>query len=301
MKTHFIGVGERIMSDLAAALCQQGHQVTGSDVSFTKLALRGLESAALVPEQPGWFTQKITQSLDKVVVGRQVSSDNPELQAAQRLGLPICSYPEYIYDYAKDKQRIVITGGKETTLICILVLHVLAFFHKAFDYVVDAAELEASVQLSDAPIIILEGDVKPSSSIDSQPQSLHYQHHMALISGMGWESSSTYPTLDTYLKKVKKLADASPKGSTLIYYEEDDLVKTIGKQARIDVKGVPYKAHAHRYKDGQAYLITPEGTTPFQEKDTASMCALAGAQQLLLNLAISDKQFYEALPTFFAK
>jgi UDP-N-acetylmuramate: L-alanyl-gamma-D-glutamyl-meso-diaminopimelate ligase len=298
MKTHFIGMGERIMGDLAAALCQQGHQVTGSDVSFTKHALHGLESVALVPEQPGWFTQKITQSLDKVVVGRRVSSDNPELQAAQQLGLPIYSYPEYIYDYAQDKQRIVIIGGKETTLICVLVLHVLAFLHKAFDYVVDAAALKASVRLSDAPIIILEGDVEPSSSIDSQPHSLHYQHHMALISGIGWESSSTYPTLDTYLKQLKKLADASPKGSTLIYHEEDNLVKAIGNQARTDVKRVPYKAHAHRYKDDQVYLITPQGTVPFQEKDAASMCALAGAQQLLHNLAISDQQFYEALATF---
>lgn len=298
MKTHFIGMGERIMGDLAAALYQQGHQVTGSDVSFTELALCRLESAALAPEQPGWFTQKITQSLDKVVVGRQVHPDNPELQAAQRLGLPICSYPEYIYDYAQDKQRIVIIGGKETTLICLLTLHVLAFLHKAFDYVVDATKLATSVQLSDAPIIILEGDVEPFSSIDSLPQSLHYRHHMALISGIGWESGGTYPTLDAYLKQVTTLADTSPKGSTLIYHEEDDLVRTIGSQARIDVKGVPYKAHKHRYEDNQVYLITPQRTIPFQETDTASMCALAGAQQLLRNLAISDQQFYEALATF---
>ena len=298
MKIHFIGIGERIMGDLAAALCQQGHQVTGSDVSFYKGTLHSLERVAPVPEQPGWFPQKMAKSLDKVIVGKQVQSDNLELQAAQRLGLPLCSYPEYIYDYAQDKQRIVITGGKEKMLICALVLHVLAFLHKAFDYVVDAAKLDTSVQLSEAPIIILEGDVEPFSSIDAQLQSLYYQHHVALISGIGWECSGTYPVLDTYLKQVTRLADASPKGSTLIYNEDDDLVKTIGSQARTDVKGVPYKAHAHRYEDGQAYLITPQGNIPFQETDAVSMCVLAGAQQLLRNLAVSDQQFYEALATF---
>ena len=298
MKIHFSGVGERIMGDLAAALCQQGHQVTGSGVSFDQLSLYSLASVALVPEQPGWFPSKITQSLDKVIVGRQVQPDNPELQAAQRLGLSICSYPEYIYDYAQDKQRIVITGGQEKTLICVLVLHVLAFLHKAFDYVVDADTLKPSVQLSDAPIIILEGDVDPSSPIDSQPQSLRYQHHMALISGIGWESSDTYPTLDTYLEQVTRLADASPKGGTLIYYEEDSLVRTMGSPTRTDVKAVPYKAHAHRYEDGQVRLITPQGNLPFQDADTASMGALAGAQQILRNLAISDQQFYKALATF---
>jgi UDP-N-acetylmuramate: L-alanyl-gamma-D-glutamyl-meso-diaminopimelate ligase len=88
MRIHFIGMGDRIMGDLATALCQKGHQVTGSDLSFSKLALSGLESMGLVPEQLGWFPQKITSSLDKVIVGRQVYPNNPELLAAQQLGLP---------------------------------------------------------------------------------------------------------------------------------------------------------------------------------------------------------------------
>jgi UDP-N-acetylmuramate: L-alanyl-gamma-D-glutamyl-meso-diaminopimelate ligase len=300
MRIHFIGMGERIMGDLAVALDHKGHQVTGSDLSFSKLALYGLEGMTLVPEQLGWFPKKITPSLDKVIVGRQVHLDNPELQAAQRLGLPICSYPEYIYDYTQDKQRIVITGGVEKTLVCVLVLHVLVSCHKAFDYVVDSPKLETSVQLSDAPIIILESDVNPSSPIDSQPQSLRYQHNMALISGIGWESSDAYPTLEVYLKQITKLADTSPKGGTLIYCEEDRLIKAIGNQNRIDVKGVPYKAHAHRYAADQVYFVTPQRDIPCQYADTAFVCAVSGAQQLLRNLAVPDQQFYEALATFFA-
>ncbi len=298
MRIHFIGVGERMMSDLAVTLCQQGHKITGSDVSFSKHALHSPTNVTLVPEQAGWFPQKIQHELDKVVVGRQIHPDNPELQAVQRLGLPICSHAEYIYDYARDKQRIVITGGEEKTLLCVLVLHVLAHLHKAFDYVVDSSMLEASVQLSNAPIIILEGDISPSSTIDSTPQSLRYQHNMVLISGMGWKSSHTHP-IETYLEQVTQLADASPKGGTLIYYDEDSLVSTIGCQERTDVKRVPYQAHPHRYEDGQAYLITPQKEIPFQYADAASMSAVAGAQQLLRNLAVQDQHFYDALATFF--
>jgi UDP-N-acetylmuramate: L-alanyl-gamma-D-glutamyl-meso-diaminopimelate ligase len=298
MRIHFIGMGDRIMGDLATALCQKGHQVTGSDLSFSELALSGLESMGLVPEQLGWFPQKITSSLDKVIVGRQVYPNNPELLAAQQLGLPICSYPEYIYDCTQDKQRIVIAGSAERTLISVLVVHVLASFHKAFDYVVDAPKLGTSVQLSDAPIIILEGDINPSSPIDSQPQSLHYQHNVALISGIGWEHSDTYPTLEAYLKQLTKLADASPKGGTLIYCEADSLVQAIGNQTRTDVKGVPYKAHAHHYVADQAYFVTPQRDIPCQYADTAFMCAVSGAQQLLRNLAVPDQQFYETLTTF---
>jgi UDP-N-acetylmuramate: L-alanyl-gamma-D-glutamyl-meso-diaminopimelate ligase len=298
MRIHFIGVSERIMGDLAVALWQQGHQVTGSDVSFVKRTAHSIGSMVSVLDELGWFPQNITKSLDRVIVGRQIQLDNPELQAAQQLGVPICSYPEYIYGYAQDKQRIVIAGGKEKTLACILVLHVLAYLHRVFDYVVDSSKLQVGVRLSDAPIIVLEGDVAPSSPIYSQPQSLCYQHNMALISGIGWERNDEYPTLETYLQQVTRLADTSPKGGTLIYYEEDNFVKTIGSQTRTDVKGVPYMAHCHRYAHGKAYLITPQGDIPFQYTDMSSISAIAGAQQILNYLAVSNQQFYEALATF---
>ena len=300
MKIHFIGIGERILGDLAVTVCQQGHQVTGSDVSFSQLTLYSLESAELVPTQPGWFPQKITKNLDKVIVGRQVHPDNPELHAAQRLGLPILSYPQYIYDHAQDKQRIVITGGKDKTLICVLILHVLTYCHKKFDYVVDSPNLEASVQLSNAPIMILEGDVDPSACTDTQPQSLRYQHNIVLISGIDdWKISDTYPTLETYVEQMNRLANASPKGGALIYCQEDNLIHKIGSQARADVKAMPYNTHAHRYGHERAYLITPQEEVPFQYADTVSMRAVAGARQILHTLAIPDQRFYKALTTFF--
>lgn len=296
MKIHFVGVGERVMGDLAIALGQQGHTVTGSDVSFSEATLLSLGHAMLVPEQPGWFPQKMQPDLDKVIVGRQVQLDNPELQIAQQLGLPICSYPEYVHDYAQDKQRIVITGGNEKNLLCLLVLHALNHLHQTFDYVVDSSELDTSVQLSDAPIIILEGDMDPSSPIDTQLQSLRYQHNIATISGIDREHNSTHATLEAYLEQVKKLADASPKGGTLIYYEGDPLIKSIGSLARADVKSVPYQDHPQRTEKQITYLTTPQGDIPLQH--TAVTRAVSGAQQLLCNLAIQKQQFYEALVTF---
>jgi UDP-N-acetylmuramate: L-alanyl-gamma-D-glutamyl-meso-diaminopimelate ligase len=298
MKIHFIGIGERIMGDLAATLLQQGYTVTGSDINFSELALYSLESVALVPEQPGWFPQRISKSLDKVIVGRKVHPENPELQEAQRLGLPMCSYPEYIYEYAQDKQRIVITGAADKTMICVLVMHVLECLQKDFDYVVDSGVLEASVHLSDAPIIILAGDEAPSSPIDTQPQCLRYQHNIALMSGIGWQVSNTYPTLDSYIKHLGILADASPKGGTLIYCEEDNLLKAIGNKDRADVKKVPYKAHPYRQEEGEneKYLITPQGTILCDDELTPR--TIAAAQQVLYNLAVTDQQFYEALGSF---
>ena len=294
---HFIGIEERIMSDLAMALELQGYAATGSAEMLLEPSEKRLAQAGLLPEQLGSFPTKVTKALDQVIVGRQVQPDNIELQVAQQLGLAIYAYPAYIYEYAQDKQRIVITGGPESTIICAITIHVLRYWHRAFDYVVDAPGLETTVQLSEAPIIVLQGDTLPCSPIDPQPQLLTYQHNIVLISGISEERDKSSPTLDGYIAQLCALADASPKGGTLIYDEEVSLVKEIGSKPRTDVKSLPYRAHAHRYKGDQAYLITAQGDIPFLHTDSLSLRAIAGAQQLLKNVGINNEQFYEAIPT----
>lgn len=277
MRIHFIGIGERIMCDLAAVLSTQGHTITNSEESTTDLG---------------------GQAIDQVIVGRQVQTAHPALQAVQQQGLPLCSYPEFIYNQAHSKQRIVVVG-EEKNLTCLLILHVLGQLHKAFDYVVDAP-LATSVQLSDAPVIILEGDAAPSSSIDLQPQSLRYQHHILLLGTMPWEASEAYPALATYRQYVTRLADASPKSGTIIYCEEDKLVQAIARAPRTDVKVAAYGVHPHRQGDAQVHLVTPQGAIPFSYTTPAALRAVAGAHQLMRHLGITDQQFYKTLATFQA-
>ena len=52
--------------------------------------------------------------------------DNPELLRAQDMGLKIYSYPEFLYEQAKDKTRVVIGGSHGKTTITSMILHVLS-------------------------------------------------------------------------------------------------------------------------------------------------------------------------------
>ncbi len=64
--------------------------------------------------------------------------DNPELLKAQQLGLRILSFPEYIYEHSRDKERIVIAGSHGKTTITAMVIHVLNYYKRKFDYVIGA-------------------------------------------------------------------------------------------------------------------------------------------------------------------
>ena len=90
------------MHNLAIALKQAGHEVTGSDDEIFDPSRATLTKHGLLPEKEGWFPERITEKTDIVVLGMHAHTDNPELRKAQQLGLKILSFPEFIFEHAKD-------------------------------------------------------------------------------------------------------------------------------------------------------------------------------------------------------
>lgn len=300
-KIHFIAIGGSVMHNLAIALHRKGYQVTGSDDEILEPSKSRLATLNLLPAEIGWFPEKIDKDT-VVILGMHARKDNPELLKAQELGLKIYSYPEYIYQQSIDKQRIVIGGSHGKTTITSIILHVLQFFNRKFDYLVGARieGLETQVKLTeDAPIIIIEGDEYLSSPIDRRPKFLHYQHHIGLISGIAWDHINVYPTFEDYVKQFEEFADASPKGGILMFDESDDLVTVICRKEREDVSRVEYNIHKHTILNGQTFLLTKEGDkVPVKIFGEHNMKNISGAKAICTRIGISDQQFYEAIQSF---
>src|SRR4051812_14900984 len=114
-RIHFIAIGGAIMHQLALALQRQGYQVTGSDDEIADPAKSNLAAAGLLPAQFGWFPEKITSNEnarpDAVVLGMHAKGDNPELLAAKEAGIPVYSFPQYVYEVSKNKKRVVVAGS----------------------------------------------------------------------------------------------------------------------------------------------------------------------------------------------
>ena len=138
------------MHSLAIALKENGHEITGSDDAIFDPSLTQLEKAGICPEPMGWFPEKINNGLDAVILGMHAKKDNPELLAAQKMDLPIYSYPEFIAYYARHKTRLVIAGSHGKTTISAMVLHVLNYHQKSVDFMIGAQleGFENSVLLS---------------------------------------------------------------------------------------------------------------------------------------------------------
>lgn len=300
-RIHFIASGGSIMHSLAIALKQSGNNVSGSDDHFYEPSKSKLAAHGLLPENEGWDADRITEDIDFVVLGMHAKADNPELLRAQELGIQVYSFPEYIYEASKNKQRIVIAGSHGKTTITAMIMHVLKNIGKEFDYMVGAqlAGFENMVKISNAPIIIIEGDEYTTSPLDPTPKFLHYQHHIGLISGIAWDHFNVYPTIDDYVKQFELFADASSKAGTLVFCEEDNLASMIISQKdRADVINLPYRAHDHVVREGKTSLRLPDGELPLEVFGNHNMQNLSGALTLLKRLGVTEDQFYQAIFTF---
>lgn len=300
-RIHFIASGGSIMHSLAIALKQAGNSVSGSDDHFYEPSKSKLAAHGLLPENEGWDESRINSDIDFVILGMHAKADNPELLKAQALGIQVYSFPEYIYEASKNKQRIVIAGSHGKTTITAMIMHVLRNIGKDFDYMVGAqlAGFDNMVRISNAPIIIIEGDEYTTSPLDPTPKFLHYQHHIGLISGIAWDHFNVYPTLDDYVKQFELFADASSKAGTLVFCEEDNLASMIiSEKDRADVTNLPYRAHDHVVRNGKTSLRLPDGELPVEVFGNHNMQNLNGAYTLLKRLGVSDDQFYQSIFTF---
>ncbi|QRR02550.1 UDP-N-acetylmuramate--L-alanine ligase [Dyadobacter sandarakinus] len=300
-KIHFISIGGSVMHNLAIELHLKGFIVTGSDDEIYEPSSSRLAKYGLLPAITGWFPEKVTADLDAVILGMHARQDNPELLKAQELGLKVYSYPEYIFEQSQHKQRVVVAGSHGKTTITSMILHVLRVNNRVFNYLV-GAQIEGfdnMVKLSEnAPLIVIEGDEYFTSPVDPTPKFMHYQPHIALISGIAWDHFNVFPTWESYVKQFELLADSLPKAGSIIFDETDDMLDVIGQKERPDVVSIAYVAHPYKIEDGRTVLITAQGEVPVLVFGNHNMKNISGARAVCERLGITDEEFYAAIQSF---
>jgi UDP-N-acetylmuramate: L-alanyl-gamma-D-glutamyl-meso-diaminopimelate ligase len=301
MRVHFIAIGGSAMHNLALALHQKGEEVTGSDDAIFEPSKSRLDKADLLPEEMGWFSEKITSEVDAVILGMHAKEDNPELLKAQELGLKIYSYPEFLFEQSKNKTRVVIGGSHGKTTITSMILHVLHYHDKEVDFMV-GAQLEGfdtMVHLTDDnEFMLLEGDEYLSSPIDRRPKFHLYQPNIALLSGIAWDHMNVFPTIENYVEQFKTFTESMVNGSILVYNEEDPVVKEVAESATKPTRKHAYSTPAYSVEDGQTLLETPDGNMPIEVFGDHNLNNLAGAKWICQHMGVDEEDFYEAIASF---
>lgn len=300
MRVHFIAIGGSAMHNLAIALHKKGFNVSGSDDHIFEPSASRLAKYGLLPEQDGWYPEKITTELDAVILGMHARVDNPELLKAQELGVTIYSYPDYIYEQSKDKLRVVIGGSHGKTSITSMILHVLQYEGMQFDYLVGAQleGFETMVGLSDAPVIVIEGDEYLASPIDRRPKFHIYKANIGVISGIAWDHINVFPTFESYTDQFKIFIETIQPGGALIYCEADPVLQQTVADTNTGVEKHAYNLPEFNIENGVTNIIFDGNIYPLQVFGEHNLLNIQAAQQVCAQLGIATQNFYKAISSF---
>ncbi len=299
-KIHLIAIGGSIMHNLALALHNQGFEVTGSDDQIFEPARSRLLEAGICPQEEGWFAEKINNSLNTVILGMHAKKDNPELQKAIELNLPIYSFPEFIAQQYDKAIKIVVAGSHGKTTTTSMIMHVFKKLTMSFDYLVGAqlAGFKEMVSLTQAPYAVIEGDEYLSSCIDSRPKFLHYRPNYAIITGIAWDHYNVFPTYSSYVQSFIDLIQSMPIGATLIYYQGDPDLVNIVNQFGGKLKCIPYHEAEYTIREEKTFLMEASGCFELSVFGKHNLQNMNAVLKLCNELNLPTEKVCEALTDF---
>jgi len=301
MKVHFIAIGGSAMHNLAIALSRKGIEVSGSDDEIFEPSKSRLEKQGILPANVGWDADLINVDIDAVILGMHAREDNPELLKSKELGLPIYSYPEYLYEQSKAKKRIVIGGSHGKTTITSMLLHACMKMDINVDYMVGAQldGYDCMVKLTDeAQFMVLEGDEYLSSPIDRRPKFHLYKPDVAIISGIAWDHINVFPTFENYVSQFDQFCSLIERDGLLIYNEEDKEVNALGKKYQDSIDTQAYSTPSFEPTENGTKLSYQGDLYELKIFGSHNLQNLMGAMHLATQVGISSKAFLHSMVDF---
>ena len=298
MRIHFIAIGGAIMHSLAIELKKNGHIITGSDDIIYNPAKSNLLKNKILPNYIGWKESILNDRVDLVILGMHAKIDNPELIRAQKLNIPILSFPEYIYNYSAKKKRIVIAGSHGKTTITSMILHVLNDNDIDTDYLLGAkiSSLPNLVKLTKSDSIIIEGDEYLSSPIDQRPKFMHYKPDILVVSGVSWDHVNVYPTFHSYKNSFKEILNSVTQNQGVIYYCKDDVF--LSDFLNHNKYAQSYSAQSYKIHHETVYTTFDQKEIPLKIFGYHNLQNLEAAKLICLELGVSESSFYASIQKF---
>ena len=195
-KIHFIGIGGIGMSAIAEMLDDLGMSVQGSDAKESNNTVRVRKSG--IPVFIGHKKENL-KGVDAVVVSSAIKNDNPELEEAKRLGLPIGHRSEMLAEILNYKRSICISGthGKTTTSSLLASILMQAKLNPSFVIGGILNSQSSNARLGKGDYVVVEAD-------ESDGSFLRLPTTISVVTNVDPEHMDHYQTFDN-MKKAYSL------------------------------------------------------------------------------------------------
>ncbi|MCP4470872.1 MAG: UDP-N-acetylmuramate--L-alanine ligase [Gammaproteobacteria bacterium] len=181
---HLIGIGGAGMSGIAEVFHNLGYQISGSDISESTMVrhLRGLDITIAI----GHRAENVADA-HVVVVSTAIDEDNPEVEHARELRIPVVRRAEMLAELMRFRRGIAVAGTHGKTTTTSLVASVLARGDIDPTYVIGGKLISSGshARLGLSDYLVAEADESDASFLYLQPM-------MAIVTNIDKDHLSTY-------------------------------------------------------------------------------------------------------------
>src|SRR5580765_4507128 len=222
---HFTGIGGIGMSGIAEVLLNLGYQISGSDVKLSPITERLAVMGARVFE--GHAASNIAGAR-ALVVSSAVDEQNPEVQEARRLQIPVIPRGELLAELMRLKYGIAVAGSHGKTTTTSLTATILN--HAGLDPTVVVGGRVGTMGGSNARVgrsdfLLVESDESDGSFLKLAPI-------IAVVTNIDREHLDHYPSLDAIRAAFVEFVNKVPFYGAAIVCLDDPNVQGILPEIR---------------------------------------------------------------------
>jgi UDP-N-acetylmuramate--alanine ligase len=252
-KIHFVGIGGIGMSGIAEVLLNLGFKVSGSDLRKTDTTerLEGLGTRIFYGHR-----QENVEDVDVVVVSSAVRPDNPEVQKAHELFIPVIQRAEMLAELMRMKYSVAVAGAHGKTTTTSLVSTILG--HAGMDPTCviggklnslgsnaklgDSKFLVAEADESDGTFLLLFPTIAVATNIDLEHMDFYKDIHEIKASFLTFLNKVPFYGLDI-------ICIDNPNLQTLIpHLKRRYMTYGLSKQADLRAESVSFDGFQSRFK-----------------------------------------------------
>ncbi|HNX74316.1 MAG TPA: UDP-N-acetylmuramate--L-alanine ligase [Candidatus Rifleibacterium sp.] len=210
-RIHFIGIGGVGMSGLASIYLNKGYKISGSDLNGNDRTEELKSKGARI--FTGHNARNIPSDVGRVVVSTAISSDNPELMAAHKRGLPTIHRSDLLAELFLDSTcGIAVAGCHGKTTVSSMIATILKTAGKDPTCVVGGhvAALGGNACAGASNLFVAEAD-------ESDATFLKYFPQFGVITNIDNDHMDHYSSIEAIIKAFELFAShISPEGALFI-------------------------------------------------------------------------------------
>ncbi len=212
-RIHFIGIGGIGMSGIALLCLEKGYRVSGSDIAVSENIKKLSKGGAEI--HIGHHRSHINNQ-SVVVYSSAIKPENPELQIAQRLRIPIMRRAEFLASLMKNHAVIAVAGAHGKTTTSSLVAHLLTIAGLSPTIVIGGVltNIANNAKLGEGKFFVAEAD-------ESDGTFLAYDHAYSIITNMDREHLDYYKNFSNIKVAFKKFILKGQQGGCVMWCYDD--------------------------------------------------------------------------------